>query len=66
MNKKKKKVKESEKNIDTEKTAIYKPVRKKRRKKKKHPKLRMFFKIMLVSFILLAVIIGRNICSNTI
>ena len=64
--KKKKKVKEDDKNTtDNQDTMIYKPVKKKG-KKKKHPKLRLFLKIMLITFILLAVIGGRNICGNIV
>jgi len=56
---KSKKIKEEDNNKDLEKTAIYKPVKKKG-KKKKHKKLKLFFKIFFIS-ILLLIIIGGGI-----
>ncbi len=67
--KKKKKIKDEDKSIDSENTTIYKPIKAKKgknRKKKKHPRLKMFFKVMFVTFLLVAMIGGRNTCCNII
>lgn len=57
--KRKKDTKKNENGKETDKTKVYKPIKdKKKKEKKEHPKLRLFFKIMLILIVLAMLICG--------
>lgn len=58
MGKKKKKIDDENNNNNNKDNKTTK--KRKKGTRKKHPKLRMVLKIMLITFILMAVIVGRN------